>query len=208
MFLTQTDLHSGSRSKHTKFLVIVVQIADNPGFLLIFIEGACYKEMITEGDLRARLETELAHILNPMGLLLHELVLPGRKGGVLRVFVDHPERVSLDQLETVSRRISDLLDVLDPFSGNYRLEVSSPGLDRVLRVPDELLLHAGKHVKVKTKESVRNQKIFRGRIDGVVDGVLVLSIQAGKKTVQETLPLDIIGEVRAEFWLDPDPGRS
>ncbi len=164
--------------------------------------------MITEGDLRARLETELAHILNPMGLLLHELVLPGRKGGVLRVFVDHPERVSLDQLETVSRRISDLLDVLDPFSGNYRLEVSSPGLDRVLRVPDELLLHAGKHVKVKTKESVRNQKIFRGRIDGVVDGVLVLSTQAGKKTVQETLPLDVIGEVRAEFWLDPDPGRS
>ncbi|MHB1285688.1 MAG: hypothetical protein ACYCYP_03855 [Leptospirales bacterium] len=158
--------------------------------------------MIAEVDLRIRLEAELSHILGPMGLLLHDLVLPGRKGGVLKVFVDHPERVSLDQLETVSRRISDLLDVLDPFSGNYRLEVSSPGLDRVLRVPEDLLLHAGKHVKIKTKESVQNQKVFRGIIEGFSDGVLVISSQVGKDIVQESFPILAISEVRAEFWLD------
>lgn len=164
--------------------------------------------IIAEDDLRLRLETELAHILNPMGLLLHDLILPGNKGGVLKVFVDHPQKVNLDQLETVSRRISDLLDVLDPFSGKYRLEVSSPGLDRVLRVPDDLLLHAGKHVKVNTKESIRNQKVFRGRIDGVIEGSLLLSSSVGKKTVQESVPLEVISEVRAEFWLDSDPGHS
>ncbi|MHB8543680.1 MAG: hypothetical protein ACYC9S_06730 [Leptospirales bacterium] len=175
---------------------------------MIFVEGACYKEMITEGDLRVRLETELPHILNPMGLLLYDLVLPGSKGGVLKVFVDHPDKVNLDQLEAVSRRISDLLDVLDPFPGNYRLEVSSPGLDRVLRIPDDLLLHAGKHVKVKTKEPFRNQKVFRGKIEGVIEGDLLLSSPVGKKIVQESVPLEVISEVRAEFWLDLDPGHS
>ncbi|MCL4460985.1 MAG: ribosome maturation factor RimP [Nitrospirae bacterium] len=153
-------------------------------------------------------EKELDHILTPMGLSLHDLVLPGKSGGVFKVFVDHPEGVGLDQLETVSRRISDLLDVLDPFPGKYRLEVSSPGLDRILRVPEDLLIHLGKHIKVKTMESLQGQRVFRGIIESVQDGVLLISSTEGKKQIRHSIPLGIVAEARAEFWLDAVSGNS
>ena len=158
--------------------------------------------MIYSLDFRMRFEKELDHILTPMGLSLHDLVLPGKNGGVLKVFVDHPEGVGLDQLEAVSRRISDLLDVLDPFPGKYRLEVSSPGLDRLLRLPQDLLIHVGKHIKVKTKEALRGQRVFRGAIESVDAGLLVISSVEGKKQLQHSIPVDLVAEVRAEFWLD------
>ena len=158
--------------------------------------------MISSLDFRMRFEKELDHILTPLGLSLHDLVLPGKSGGVFKVFVDHPQGVGLDQLEAVSRRISDLLDVLDPFPGKYRLEVSSPGLDRVLRIPEDLLLHVGKHIKVKMKEPIQGQRVFRGTIGSLEAGVLLISSVEGKKQLKHSIPLDLVAEVRAEFWLD------
>lgn len=164
--------------------------------------------MIYPLELKTRLENELALILSPLGLRLHGLVLPGKSGGVVKVYVDHPEGVGLDQLETVSRRISDLLDVLDPFPGTYRLEVSSPGLDRVLRVPEDLSLHIGKHIKVKTKESLEGQRVFRGTIDNISGGNLMLVSAEGKKSIRHSIPLNVIAEARAEFWLDSVAGNT
>jgi ribosome maturation factor RimP len=164
--------------------------------------------MISSLDFRMRFEKELDHILTPMGLSLHDLVLPGKSGGVLKVFVDHPVGVGLDQLEAVSRRISDLLDVLDPFPGKYRLEVSSPGLDRLLRIPEDLLTHVGKHIKVKTKESLQGQRVFRGIIESVQSGVLLISSVEGKKQLRHSIPMELVAEVRAEFWLDALSGNS
>lgn len=162
---------------------------------------------MVEKGLHLSLEEELIPLLRPLGVTLYDLVVPGKGGGVLKIFVDSPGGVTLDQLESISRCISDRLDVLDPFSGSYRLEVSSPGLDRILRLPHELEASLGKHVKVRTSESVRNQKIFRGRIDSVDKEKLVLVSVVGKKTVFETIPIGIISEVRAEFWRNPDSLR-
>jgi ribosome maturation factor RimP len=54
------------------------------------------------------------------------------KQSVLRIYIDKPDGVSIDDCERVSRQVSALLDVEDPVSGKYQLEVSSPGLDRPL----------------------------------------------------------------------------
>ncbi len=159
---------------------------------------------MVEKGLNLHLEEELIPLLRPLGVTLYDLVVPGKSGGVLKIYVDSPGGVTLDQLESVSRCISDRLDVLDPFLGPYRLEVSSPGLDRVLRIPRELEVNLGRHVKVRTREPVREQKVFRGRIDSFDGEKLVLASVIGKKTVFETIPLDIISEVRAEFWRNPD----
>ena len=56
----------------------------------------------------------------------------GGKGGMIRVFIDKPEGIGLEDCEKVSLAVSALLDVEDPAPGNYNLEVSSPGLDRKL----------------------------------------------------------------------------
>lgn len=162
---------------------------------------------MVEKGLRSRLEEELIPLLRPLGVSLYDMVVPGKSGGVLKIFVESPGGVTLDKLESVSRCISDRLDVLDPFSGAYRLEVSSPGLDRVLKLPQELETSLGKHVKVRTSEPIRNQKVFRGRIESLDEANLVLISAAGKKTVSDTIPLGIILEVKAEFWRDLDSSR-
>ena len=80
---------------------------------------------------------ELAKLLEPaverLGYELADLeVRIGGKGGFIRVYIDKPEGIDLEDCEKVSLAVSALLDVEDPAPGNYNLEVSSPGLDRKL----------------------------------------------------------------------------
>jgi len=80
---------------------------------------------------------ELATLLEPtverLGYELADLeVRPGGRNGLVRVFIDGPDGIGLDDCEKVSLAVSALLDVEDPLPGNYNLEVSSPGLDRKL----------------------------------------------------------------------------
>ncbi|HRU10899.1 MAG TPA: ribosome maturation factor RimP, partial [Thermoanaerobaculia bacterium] len=77
-----------------------------------------------------------------------ELVHCEFKGGVLRLFIDRPDGVTLEDCEHVSRQASALLDVADFGSSRYTLEVSSPGLDRQLYRPRDYQRFAGRRVRV------------------------------------------------------------
>jgi len=147
-----------------------------------------------------RLTEEISLLLASLGLTLYDLVLPKKNGGVFRIFIEGPEGVTLDQIEDVSRKISVLLDVLDPFAGRYHLEVSSPGLDRVLRVPDDLFRNPGKWVCVKLNSAISSQKVLRGRIGLVSEAGFELLVTAGKK--EEKIPIDFLNvkSAQAEFW--------
>ncbi|MGB5346901.1 MAG: ribosome maturation factor RimP, partial [Woeseia sp.] len=84
---------------------------------------------------------ELRRVLEPsierLGYELSDIEAKlGGRDGVLRVFIDRPEGIGLEDCEAVSRQISALLDVEDPLPGRYVLEVSSPGLDRRLTKPE------------------------------------------------------------------------
>lgn len=147
-----------------------------------------------------RLTEEISLLLASLGLTLYDLVLPKKSGGVLRVFVDGPEGVSLDQIEGVSRKISVLLDVLDPFSGRYHLEVSSPGLDRILKIPADLFLNKGKWITVKLNIMVDKQKVFRGRIGLIGDAGFELIVAVGKSTKVMLIDYSAVKSVQAEFW--------
>lgn len=90
-----------------------------------------------------------------------ELKLVGH-GGLIRVFIDKPEGVDLDDCENVSHQVSAILDVEDPVGGKYTLEVSSPGLDRKLTKPAHFQRFMGEDVRVKLRFPVDGRRNFRG----------------------------------------------
>ncbi len=87
-----------------------------------------------------------------------ELVHAELKGGVLRLFIDKPEGVTLADCEHVSRQVSALLDVLDFGTGRYVLEVSSPGLDRQLYKPADYDRFAGRLARVTFEDPATGRK--------------------------------------------------
>lgn len=92
-----------------------------------------------------------------------ELRLAGRDS-VVRVFIDKPEGVGLEDCETVSRQVSAVLDVEDPVPGHYVLEVSSPGLDRKLTKPAHYQRYVGDDIRVQLRFPIEGRRKFRGKL--------------------------------------------
>jgi ribosome maturation factor RimP len=106
---------------------------------------------------------------------------PGRAHAVVRVFIDAPEGVGVDDCGRVSHELAALLDVEDPVPTAYTLEVSSPGLDRVLRTPAHFQRFAGERVWVELRVARDGRRRYTGRLETVgaegielrVDGAIV-----------------------------------
>ena len=112
---------------------------------------------------------ELVALLEPavegLGYELSDLeVKIGNRDGLLRVFIDKPEGIALEDCEIVNRQISTLLDVEDPLPGNYVLEISSPGLDRRLTKVEHFQRFMGSDVRVKLRFPLEGRKNFRGAL--------------------------------------------
>jgi ribosome maturation factor RimP len=118
-------------------------------------------------------QDRLIGMLEPLVETLgYELVLleyaPHRGSSLLRLFIDAPTGVSLDDCEKVSREVASRLDVEDPIPQNYRLEVSSPGLDRPLVKPAHFEKFAGQVVKI---QMLAPQQGGRRKFQGVLRGL-------------------------------------
>lgn len=100
-------------------------------------------------------------------------------GYSLRLFIDHKDGITLDDCTAVSRLISALLDQNDFIDMHYNLEVSSPGLDRPIRKPEDFERFAGEKVKLKTIAPVEGRKRFAGVLTGFKDGLITFE-QDGK----------------------------
>ena len=85
----------------------------------------------------------------------------------LRIYIDKPEGISLNDCEALSRRVSDMLDVEDPISDSYYLEVSSPGLNRGLYKEEHFKRYIGKEDFVKFNGSLSGQKNIKGILKAV-----------------------------------------
>ena len=112
---------------------------------------------------------ELANLLEPtVERLGYELVdleaRVGGKGGLVRLYIDKPDGIDLDDCEKVSLAVSALLDVEDPVPGNYNLEVSSPGLDRKLTKVQHFQRFTGETVKVQMRFPIEGRRRFRGTL--------------------------------------------
>ena len=130
----------------------------------------------------------------------YELVEAELKGGgnnsVLRIFIDAPAGISHHDCELVSEQVGTVLDVEDLIPYSYTLEVSSPGLERKLVKDSDYTRFDGKLARVQTRIPLNQQKVFRGRLQGVHDAKVRL--ESPKGDLME-IPLDVIQEARLEF---------
>jgi ribosome maturation factor RimP len=136
----------------------------------------------------SQVEQEVMKICEPLaaeqGLSIVDICFRRETHGwVLRVLVERLEgRVSIDDCSTLSRELSDLIDIEDPIEGKYNLEVSSPGLDRPLTKAEDYKRFSGREVALKTSAPVEGRKNFKGVLSGLVDDTL--SIEIDGKTYQ------------------------
>lgn len=100
----------------------------------------------------------------------------------LRVYIDHPDGVNIEQCEAVSRPLSDKLDEADPIEGSYVLEVSSAGADRPLRKPEHFRAYLGEEVEVKLYRPREGSKSFHGPLLRYQDGDVTLNVAGEEMT--------------------------
>jgi ribosome maturation factor RimP len=137
-------------------------------------------------------------VINGMGFDLIEIEhFPNPKHGVLRLYIDKPEGsdskgVMIEDCSAVSRQISALIDVEDPISGQFNLEVSSPGLDRPLRRLQDFQRFIGSLVKLKTVMPLDGQRNFKGRLLQATEDVIVIETD----TEELSLPMSSIEKAR------------
>jgi ribosome maturation factor RimP len=136
-----------------------------------------------------------------------------RGGGrwTLRVLIDRPGGVNVDDCQLVSRTIDPILDVEDFIEPAYDLEVSSPGLDRPLRTPEHFERYRGKRVHVKaygpvagTADGSAPRKNWTGTLEGFAAG----SVRVLVDGVLHRIPLDQIAKARIEYDLEADLHRK
>jgi ribosome maturation factor RimP len=140
-----------------------------------------------------------------------ELVEVRFTGGQVQVVVDQAAGVDLDTLSDVSSRVSRLLDEHDVVPGRYTLEVSSPGIERPLRTPEQFRRFVGATISVKTCPHVPGERRERGRLEAADDeGIVIVPSEGSGAGVARALVYADIDRARSVFeWGgQPKPGKG
>ncbi len=155
--------------------------------------------------------TDISNLLSPtvqaLGLeLLGIEYLPIQGGSLLRLYIDipvdavgdleAPRMVGIEDCESVSREVSARLDVEDPISGNYTLEVSSPGVDRPLFTPAHFTRFVGEQVKIALKLPQDGRRKLQGRIAAVEGDRVDLDIDAKPESQRVSVAFENIEKAR------------
>ena len=119
-------------------------------------------------------------------------LLPSGRRSMLRIYIDREEGVSVDHCEAVSRRVSALLDVEEPIAGEYTLEVSSPGMDRLLFRLEHYAESVGESVDIRLSRPFEGRKRLSGVLAGVEDDEIVVHVDDD----EYLLPLEWIQRAR------------
>jgi ribosome maturation factor RimP len=108
----------------------------------------------------------------------------GQGGATLRIYIDGPDGVDVDDCAAASHLLSDLLDVEDPIPGAYSLEVSSPGLDRILRKPEHFARFVDNRVKVELAVPREGRKRYTGMLRRVNGESIELDVDNFKVSIR------------------------
>jgi ribosome maturation factor RimP len=126
---------------------------------------------------------ELTRLIEPeakaLGLDLVRIAMFGGKSDpTLQVMAERPDTRQLDiaDCEALSRRISEVLDVADPIEEAYRLEVSSPGIDRPLTRLQDFADWAGFDARIRLAEEINGRKQLDGRLNGIAEGTIEVTL--------------------------------
>jgi ribosome maturation factor RimP len=123
--------------------------------------------LIVEQGAAARVAAIAEPVIEGLGFRLVRVKISGLSGCTVQVMAERPDgSMTIDDCETVSRALSPVLDVADPIDRAYRLEISSPGLDRPLVRRSDFERHVGSTIKVEMAIAVEGRRRFRGALIG------------------------------------------
>jgi ribosome maturation factor RimP len=98
------------------------------------------------------------------------------KHSVVRVYIDSPAGITVDDCAVVSGQVSSILDVEDPIAGEYTLEVSSPGMDRLLFKLEQYSGYLGETVEVRLRSPFEGRRKFKGILKGIEGDDIVIQV--------------------------------
>jgi len=111
---------------------------------------------------------------------------------IVRLFLDKPDGITLDDCAYVSRQLGDLIDVHIENIGSYRLEVSSPGPNRPLNKKEDFYRFKGSRVKIETNELIENKKKFTGILEIINDDSVVIAVDGKKVEIKDRMIIKAI----------------
>lgn len=156
------------------------------------------ERFVREIGLAADLAALTEPVLHDLGFRLVRVRVEGRADITVQIMAERPDgTISIDDCELIHRQLSPLLDVHDPIPGAYRLEISSPGIDRPMVRPSDFEDWAGHEAKIELSEPIDGRKRFRGRLEGYEDGEIRLEMELPE--VGHTvlgLPLELVREAK------------
>ncbi|WP_028273586.1 ribosome maturation factor RimP [Atopococcus tabaci] len=116
----------------------------------------------------------------------------------LRLYIDKPEGIDLDDCAFFSEKMSETLDAQDPdpIPHAYYLEVSSPGAERPLKNEKDFQRAVGKYIHVTLHQTVEGESIYEGTLDEVTEDSLIMTIRIKTRSKQITLPKEHIAKAR------------
>ncbi len=155
--------------------------------------------LITEPGLPARVATIVEPVLEQLGYRLVRVRVSGTEGCTVQVMAERPDgTLTIDDCEDISRALSPVMDVADPIEKAYRLEISSPGIDRPLVRKSDFDRYAGHLVRVEMEAPVGGRKRFKGTLSGT-DGENAKLHRDDAKEGEEadvTLPIEDMSEAK------------
>ncbi|MFG1361529.1 ribosome maturation factor RimP [Xanthobacter pseudotagetidis] len=148
--------------------------------------------LITETGVSARVASIASGVLGAMGYRLVRVKVTNRDGGTVQIMAERPDgTMTIDDCEAASRALSPVLDVEDPIHGAYRLEMSSPGIDRPLVRLSDFIRWAGHEVKIEMAIPVDGRKRFRGLLIGAEGADAVVRRLDAKADEEPTVRLPV-----------------
>ncbi len=153
-----------------------------------FVSAKCYWGWLVSAKLKL-IQDMLEPIVHSLGCELWgmDYISQGRHS-TLRIYIDKEDGVSVDDCAAVSHQISGILDVEDPISGEYVLEVSSPGMDRPLFKLEQFAAYQGNKVQIKLRIPFEGRRNFKGVLNGVEGDDILLVVD----DEEFLLPIDLI----------------
>jgi ribosome maturation factor RimP len=152
-----------------------------------------------------RVTSLVAPIVTDLGLDLYDIEYTG---GIVRIVVDTqpggPTGVSLENIALITRLVSREFDHSDPVPGRYTLEVTSPGLERTLRLPRHFVREVGKTIAVRLSSALDGQRRIQGDLVSATDDTIVVRLSDNALT-EVTIPLSIVERAKTVFQWGPTP---
>ena len=158
------------------------------------------RRFLRETGVAADIAAVVEPVLEDMGFRLVRVKIQG--GGtadrIVQLMTERPDgSITIVDCEAISKGISAVLDVADPISGAYRLEISSPGIDRPLVRPSDFEDWSGHEARIELTEPVGGRKRFKGVLEGFEDGEVRIQADTGEHGVQHLgLPVNLISDAK------------